>query len=105
MESIQTYVYKCDWNFGLLFTFCYEAYFICEFKIFLKHKALYLCICTMDGMLNVFLGRKHNVFNPNMISSTTVTVIQMVAMLDGNNFREAFIILLLLNDVIRAYIV
>ena len=57
----------------------------------------------MDGMLNVFLGRKHNVYFSSMISSTTVTVIQMVAMLDGNNFREAFIILLLLNDVIPAY--
>ena len=59
----------------------------------------------MDGMLNVFLGRKFNVYYPNMISSTTVTVLQMVAMLDGNHFREAFVILLLLNDVIPAYVV
>ena len=40
-----------------------------------------------------------------MVTSTTVTVIQMFAMLDEQNFREAFIILLLLNDVIPAYIV
>ena len=58
----------------------------------------------MDGMLNVFLGRKFNVYYPNMISSTTVTVLQMY-MLDGNHFREAFVILLLLNDVIPAYVV
>ena len=59
----------------------------------------------MDGNLNVFLGRKYNFFFPNMVTSTTVTVIQMFAMLDEQNFREAFIILLLLNDVIPAYIV
>ena len=59
----------------------------------------------MDGDLNVFWGRKYNVFFPNMVTSTTVTVIQMFAMLDEQNFREAFIILLLMNDVIPAYIV
>ena len=58
----------------------------------------------MDGMLNVFLGRKY-VYSPNMKSCATVTVIQMVAMVIGSNFKEAFIILLLLNDVIPAYIV
>ena len=52
-----------------------------------------------------FLGRKYNVFFPNMVTSTTVTVVQMFAMLDEQNFREAFIILLLMNDVIPAYIV
>ena len=59
----------------------------------------------MDGLINIFLGRKHNLYFPNMITSTTVTLMQLLTMLDGSKYREAFVILLILTDAIPTYIV
>ena len=55
--------------------------------------------------MNVFLGRKHKLFLPSMITSTTVTLTQMMELLDENKYREAFVILLMLTDIVPSYIV
>ena len=58
----------------------------------------------METAINVFLGKKRDVYYPDMISSTTVTLMEMVSLVDKNNYREAFMVLLLLNDAIPNYI-
>ena len=58
----------------------------------------------METIMNIFLGRKRDIYHPHLIISKTVTLMELVSMVDGNNFREAFVILLLLNDAIPAFI-
>ena len=58
----------------------------------------------MEIAINVFLGKKRDVYYPNMISSTTVTLMELVSLVDKNNYREAFMLLLLLSDAIPNYI-
>ena len=52
----------------------------------------------------MFLGKKRDVYYPDMISSTTVTLMELVSLVDKNNYREAFMVLLLLSDAIPNYI-
>ena len=58
----------------------------------------------METAINVFLGKKRDVYYADMISSTTVTLMELVSLVDKNNYREAFMVLLLLNDAIPNYI-
>ena len=53
--------------------------------------------------MNIFLGTKRDIYYPHLITSKTITLMELVAMVDWNNFREAFVILLL-NDAIPAFI-
>ena len=41
---------------GCSLVFAVKLILAVNFNFFLKSKALYLCICSMDGMLNVFWG-------------------------------------------------
>ena len=58
----------------------------------------------METAVNVFLGKKRDVYYLDMISSTTVTLMELVSLVDKNNYREAFMVLLLLSDAIPNYI-
>ena len=58
----------------------------------------------METAINVFLGKKRDVYYPDLISSTTVTLMELVSLVDKNNYCEAFLVLLLLNDAIPNYI-
>ena len=58
----------------------------------------------METAINVFLGKKRDVYYSDLISSTTVTLMELVSLVDKNNYREAFVVLLLLNDAIPNYI-
>ena len=58
----------------------------------------------MESAINIFLGKKRDIYYPYMIVSTTVTLMELVSLVDKNNYREAFIVLLLLNDAIPTFI-
>ena len=58
----------------------------------------------MERAINIFLGKKRDIYYPDIITSTTVTLMELVSLVDKNNFREAFMVLLLLNDAIPTFI-
>ena len=53
--------------------------------------------------MNIFLGKKKDIYYPHLMTSKTVMLMELVAMVDKNNLQEAFVILLLLNDAIPAF--
>ena len=58
----------------------------------------------MESAINIFLGKKRDIYYPHLIANTTVTLMELVSLVDKNNYREAFIVLLLLNDAIPTFI-
>ena len=59
----------------------------------------------MESVIETFIGKKKGVYYPHLISSSkTVTLMKLLSLVDANNFPEAFVVLLLLNDSIPAFI-
>ena len=56
----------------------------------------------MESVINIFLGKNRDIYY--LLTSKTVTLMELVSLVDTNNFREAFVILLLLNGAIPAFI-
>ena len=54
--------------------------------------------------LNVFRVRKHSVLFPLQITSTMVTALQMMAFIEGAQFRNALICLFMFNEAIPDFI-
>ena len=58
----------------------------------------------MESAINTFLRKKRDIYYPHMILSTAVNLMELVSLVDKNNYREAFIVLLLLNAAIPTFI-
>ena len=58
----------------------------------------------METVINIFLGKKRDIYYPHLITGTTITLMELVSLVDRNIFREAFVVLLLLNDAIPSFI-
>ena len=59
----------------------------------------------MEAFINAFLGKKFAVYDPTLIASTTVTLMNLVSLVEEGSFREAMMLILLLNYVVPSYIV
>ena len=51
-----------------------------------------------------FLEKIH-CYYPTLITSTTVTLTNLVSLVEEKSFREAMMLILLLNDIVPSYIV
>ena len=58
----------------------------------------------METAINIFHGKKRDIYYPHLITSTTITLMELVSLVDRNIFQEAFVVLLLLNDAIPSFI-
>ena len=59
----------------------------------------------MEAFINAFLGKKFAVYYPTLIAPSTVTLMNLVSLVEEGSFREAMMLILLLNDVVPSYIV